>query len=419
MIESKLFSGIAVLIDDQVEDGQSGIGRIRQAILASGSHVIAMSKAPTERQIGTLSAISYFVVDWNLEPVAATKTPVVPAGDQGEIPAPVILPKRLEAENTKRTLALLENLRKKRVAPIFIFTDESVESVKAELEALHLAPGSHFLVKTKSEVLEKGIDAVLTEWIRTSPAAYVLMQWEHEYEKAKQDFFLDFYARSVEWPLILWKTFEEDGAQPSEELGRVIHRNIQSRMTPFDFELQGFKETSEDHKSLEYKDAVLKVLEGERFIVASKLHASSIAPGDVFKIKDAYYLNVRPECDCIVRGEADSDELELYLLRGSKLSSGQKAGAEDPKFGLMRERDTQSIMYPMDGDRAVMFQFNSLHFKRWSELKDARIGRILSPHLTRIQERFAAYMQRPGISRYPASVFSEAGPQLSKQTPAI
>jgi hypothetical protein len=419
MIESNLFSGIAVLIDDQVEDGHSRIGQIRQAILASGSHVIALDKAPTEEQIATLSAISYFIVDWNLEPVQAAPAVSTAGEAAGEIPAPIALPRRLEAQNTKRTLALLENLRKKRVAPIFIFTDESVESVQEELKALQLAPGSHFLVKTKSEVLEKGVDAVLSEWIRTSPAAYVLMHWEQEYEKAKQDFFLDFYARSVEWPLILWKTFETDGAQPSEELGRVIYRNIQSRMTPFEFDLKGFSATAEDHESKDYKAAVLKVLEGERFIAATKLHSSSIAPGDVFKLKGDYYLNIRPECDCIVRDGTGSDALELYLLQGSKLSAGQKTKAEDPDFGLMRERDTHSLVYPIDGDLAVVFQFKEIHTKTWADLKDARIGRLLSPHLTRVQERFAAYMQRPGISRYPTSVFSKPAPQASAEaTPA-
>lgn len=411
MSESSLFSGIAVLIDDQVDDDTSGIGQIRQAILASGSHVIALDKAPTEAQIATLSAISYFIVDWNLEPiqgpkVQGPKAPTAEGDAASEIPPPVMVPKRLEAANTNKTLALLKNLREKRVAPIFIFTDESVEDVNEELRALQLKPGSHFLVKTKSEVLEKGVDAVLSEWIRTSPAAYVLMHWEQEYEKAKQDFFLDFYARSVEWPLILWKAYEVDGAQPSEELGRVIYRNIQSRMTPFEFDLKSFTETSKDHDSKEYKEAVLKVLEGERFIATSKLHANSIAPGDIFKIKGAYYLNIRPECDCIVRDGSGSDALKLYLLRGSKLSTGQKTEAEDPQFGLMRERDTHSLVYPMDGDLAVAFQFKEIHVKTWGELKDARIGRLLSPHLTRVQERFAAYMQRPGIGRYPASVFS-------------
>jgi hypothetical protein len=226
---------------------------------------------------------------------------------------------------------------------------------------------------------------------------------------------LDFYARSVEWPLILWKAFEEDGAQPSEELGRVIYRNIQSRMTPFEFELEEFAETTESHNSAEYKAAVLKVLEGERFISASKLHATSIAPGDVFKFKNDYYLNIRPECDCIVRDGTGYDALELYLLRGSKLSSGQKVKAEDPEFGLMHERDTHSLVYPIDGDLAVVFQFKALYTKTWLELKDARIGRLLSPHLTRIQERFAAYMQRPGISRYPVSVFSEPASQRASE----
>ena len=39
----------------------------------------------------------------------------------------------------------------------------------------------------------------------------------------------------------MWKNFEEDGANKSFELGDLISRNLQTRMTPFGFSDGTFK----------------------------------------------------------------------------------------------------------------------------------------------------------------------------------
>ena len=169
---------------------------------------------------------------------------------------------------------------------------------------------SHILVKRKTEVRDAGIFEVLATWMKDAPSVYVLKRWERAYSSAKNELFLDFYAKSVQWPLVLWKTYKADGISPSAELGSLIARNLLSRMTPFDFDLapfDGLLKTLEARRNQE-PATVLRVLEGERFLPKNRLHGDALAPGDVFKKGGDYYVNIRPDCDCIARdGEVQAD----------------------------------------------------------------------------------------------------------------
>ena len=393
MNDAELFSGIAVVVDDEVLDSNSSIGQICAAITSSGSHVIPLAIPPTSEQIKTLSGVSFFIVDWNLDENTRE------LGLEG-----VAVPATVTRESIRKTVNLLKDLKEQRVAPIFVFTNGDVEAVKQLIER-DVPEGGHLLVKSKSDVIREGVNEVLTGWVKTSAAAYVLRHWELEYERSKQSFFRDFYTKTVEWPVILWTSFDKDGLPASDELGRLISRNIQSRMTPFDFDLTPFVKANQ--AAIADKEVVLSVLEGERYILSAALHGNSISPGDVFKEKGSYFLNIRPECDCVARGDEQSDAIELYLLRGSKLSKTQHQTAENPKYGKMDEKDTEGIVYPIDGSKSVAFQFNGIEIRTWGSIKTKRIGRILPPYLTRFQERFAAYLQRPGLSRYPGVVFTQ------------
>jgi len=392
MNDGDLFGGIAVVVDDEVKDALSSIGQICSSITNGGSHVIGLTTPPTTEQIKTLSGVSFFVVDWNLD--ESTQALAVEG---------IKIPASVRKSSVKKTLQLLKDLKENRVAPIFVFTSGDVEDVKQKIQGA-FPDGGHLLVKSKSEVIDEGVNNVLGKWVKTSAAAYVLRHWEKEYDRAKQAFFKDFYTKSIDWPVILWKTFDADGVPASDELGRLILRNIQSRMTPFDFALKSFVKPGND--ALSDRTTVLEVLEGERYITNGSLHEASIAPGDIFKDGKTYYINIRPECDCVARSGDSVDELELYLLRGSKLTTTQQSKAENTDYGRMDERDGEAIIYPINDGKGVSFQFRDIVVNKWADIKDKRIGRVLPPFITRLQERFSAYLQRPGLSRYPAIAFT-------------
>lgn len=404
MIDPALFHGIAVIIDDEVGVGAANIGQLQKQIEAVGSHVVAMTTLPGAGALANLGSASFFVVDWNLYGQAV-------ANEGGAV---VVIPEGLRKQYIAEMIAFLKELKKVRFAPVFVFTNENVEEIQDELkkhaDLYDENDPSHILVKSKPEVLEKGIFTVLGEWLQGAPSAYVLKRWEWEYEKAKNALFLDFYGKSVHWPLILKNTFEKDEVSPSLELGNLIGRNLLSRMSPFKFDLESFDEGALE--ALEgdgenYKQTVIKVLEGERFITKDQLDANSIAPGDVFKSGGDFFINIRPECDCIARKGGNLDDIELYLLKGSRLTPAQVNKAYDETYGVIQDNDNQAIVFAMREGVTVSFKFKELVLKKWGDFKDKRTGRLIPPFLTRLLQRYSSYIQRPGLTRVPVAALSK------------
>lgn len=395
----RLFNGVAVVIDDEVEKPNTEIATIIQLIHDGGGKVVTMTDLPNEDyDLSNFSGVSFFVLDWQLHQT------VVEEG--GEL-VPLRHSAAFERQELTRKIAFLKRIMEHRLAPVFIFTNSDLENVKEALrEEEHLsadAERSHIMVGAKSDVIEKRVFDVLVEWIHKRPSAYVLKTWEREYEKAKNAMFKDLYTKSVDWPVLLWKTFKDDSLPASDEMGRLITRIIFSRMTPFHIDLDQFltnDRPQDEAQELEYRKKLLAVLEAERFVRKDGLHEDSIAPGDVFKLpRQKYLINIRPDCDCIDRG-ADG-ELELYLLQGSVLTPTQVSKMLDGERGILVEGEAQVAVFGMYEEKTIVFSMKELEKKTWAELKDKRIGRLLPPYLTRLQQRYASYLQRPGLSRIP------------------
>ncbi len=401
MPEPSLFHGIAVVIDDEIEVAGSGILELKTQIEAAGCHVVPMSKLPESASIANLREVAFFVLDWNLYgqslKVAGGEAPVaVTAGLS-----------YLKKENARKAIEFLKELKKVCVAPVFIFTDEDVDNVEGQIKKhteLHTTGDpSHILVKSKGDVKDTGIFEVLSNWMKQAPSVYVLKKWERAYSSAKNELFLDFYAKSVHWPLVLWNTYKEDHVPPSGELGNLIGRNLLSRMVPFDFDLGSFDWAFKVIETDESKNhaAVIKVLEGERFLPKNRLHGDVLAPGDVFKKGRDYYVNIRPDCDCIAREGEVQTEIKAYLLKGSKVTNAKIVERLNKKYGNISESDTESVIFGMTAGTSVSFQFGELLVEASGGWMEHRIGRLLPPYLTRLQQRYSAYLQRPGLSRIP------------------
>lgn len=395
-----LFHGIAVVIDDEIEKPESSIKKITEAIVGAGCHVVTLKTLPNEASVVNLREVAFLVLDWNLGAAA-----IAEIGGEGIMP-----PETLTQENEDAVIAFLKQLKETRFAPVFIFTNESVEAIEDRLRAhpdlYNESDPSHILVKSKSYVIEKGVFSVLDDWVSSAPSAFVLKSWERQYEKAKNELFLDFYTKSTIWPLILWETFKADGVPPASLLGEIIGGNLASRMSPLDCDLEPFLKLLSGLDKADYREAVIRVLEGERFLKKERLDDGSCEPGDIFKLpKGVFLINIRPLCDCVPRNGEPMDSLVLYTLEGSKKSDASLAKSFKPDFGLIEEQDNQAVVFPVLDGKALVFNFKEIHFKTWGEVKNQRVGRLLPPFLTRLQQRFAANLQRPGLTRLPSTLF--------------
>lgn len=399
-VDQGMFKGVAVVIDDGVEQGEQDILTIIDSIKQGGGHPVVLSKLPSgQDDLDNFANVSFFIMDWHLH----------------GLPADVKIPETLRDQVVKDNLAFLKRLSKHRHAPVFIFTNEDPDVVMEALSSdpdLHFnGDESHILVKRKTEV-GREVYKVLNEWASDVPSVIALKAWERNHTQALNALFVDFYNRSSLWPVMLWHSYTLDGVAPAEELGRLITRLVASRMMPPDINLESFSsrvEQAQQQDGERYRKALIQVLEGERIVPHNRLDPNNAAPGDFYEetvngvVK--YRLNVRAECDCVVR--SGNRNPKLYLLKGKVLQGEDLTNVINSSLGNLVEKDNEAIVYAMYKGQTISFSFRDVTVENWNQWKSSRIGRLLPPFSTRIIQRYAAYGQRPGLPRIPPALLSE------------
>ena len=76
-------------------------------------------------------------------------------------------------------------------------------------------------------------------------------------------------------------------------------------------------------------------------------------------------------------------------------------------YSMSGTGDSNAIVFCIDDQKTIDFRFKNLELKEFSELKDNRIGRLLPPYITLIQQRYALYLQRQGLPRIPEEAVKE------------
>ncbi len=393
-----LFSGIAVVIDDEVNisNPKNGIGNIVQQIKSQNIPILTYEELPLDETIKHFQNLSFLLLDWRLNP------------PNKNINAGVILPDHIAEYDENENISFLCKFRDICFCPIFIFTNEDTEVIESKLEEEGLYKKgclNHIFVKSKDELrgTKKFLNEVIS-WIEKNSSIYVLKKWEQAYRISKNKLFLEFQELSPIWPKIMWKNYGDDGVNKSLELGEFISKNMHTRMAPLRFSDKILNKRGRIVSPEEIK----KVIEGERFLKKDKLEADNICSGDIFKISKKYYINIRASCDLIPGRGADGsvDDVDLYLLQGSQLSEANTKKMYNRKYGSFQEIDSQSIVFPLNENKVIDFRFKKLKIKKWKEIKEKRIGRLLPPFINKIQQKYALYIQRQGLPRIPKEAIS-------------
>ena len=286
--------------------------------------------------------------------------------------------------------------------PVFIFTNENIDDIVSHLPNdiyREDSPEKSFVfLRDKASLLRDGsldFDAV-ENWLRQNASVYALKVWEQAFYAAKKELFSSMYARSPDWPKVFWKAYEDDDVDPSSSLTHLISNSLRGRMQTGLFEKDVL-----DTSSVEVRETDLQALISETsFRGNGTIQMDEIRSGDLFKLpKGKYLLNLRPDCDCIPRGGTVVDEVEMHCVEGKAISVSElgKRYVE----GHFDERVWESIAFSIFDRKSLRFDFRKLSVRKYSDLKERRIGRLLHPYVTRIQQRYALYVQRQALPRIP------------------
>jgi hypothetical protein len=194
------------------------------------------------------------------------------------------------------------------------------------------------------------------------------------------------------WPGYVWKSANDDSVDQAYELASVISANLLTRFDPVIFDEAVLQSFSGDVPA-----SVRRVLQGRTFAPESQLPKSMVLPGDTFELTGAdageVWINVSPACHTLGR---DGDAIRLHMVRGSRLDMPATKGA----FSAMAHDHAlpnHLLVHTFRDEHPYSFDFRESEMRPWEEIKEFRIGRLLPPFVTRLQQLNAAYMQSEGL----------------------
>ena len=391
-----LMSGIAVVIDDAFASGQDG------------------ADDPSDGEDLIWKIVDWFETEWTV-PFVKRKSLPKEASWPNLLRAAsfVLLDWRLwgKGGETLRQ-SVIEDIKgfltsaRQNLVPVFILTNENPEEVTAELGELSdevfdaAAAGTNFVFVEQKSRLWSGTSVEVTklrDWVYGNASVYALKTWHHVLDDAKAELFQAMCRRSVNWPRVFWETYRTDGAEPSASLTMLINDSLTGRMRVDAFE--------EEHLGGQGTDVSAEELRG--LIAETSFRDNEVLPpdevrcGDLYAGEDRqYWLNLRPDCDCIPRGDGDVADVDVYCVKGKRLRPGDERKLFN-KNGYFEERVSQSVVFGVVEGKSVLFQFDKLRVCKYAEVRDQRVGRLLHPYVTRVQQRYALYIQRQALPRIP------------------
>ena len=396
-----LMSGIGVVIDDALYESNKkktdGIFQIMERIEKDWEIPLVITDRIPSHDVcqNLLQSASFILLDWKLW------------SNDGE----------LKRSGIEENVKFLE-FAKEYFVPVFIFTNENILDVTEELPtSLYYQenPEKNFIfIKNKLDVIKEDEFDSLKNWIRTNASIYTLKAWEQEFYKAKRMLFGSMYSKSPDWPKIFWKSYKEDAADPSSSVTHLINDNLLGRFKSDIFDKQILDSNFTDAIDKETKREDIRSLISEScFIGKENLAENEIRSGDLFKLSGTKYLiNIRPDCDCVPREKNGNrgkiDDMKLYCLTG-KQRTDEQLKRRFSKNQNKRNIETvyENISYYIFNGATIIFDFKNLEIKKYLDVKDHFVGRLIPPYITRIQQRYAFYLQRQGLPCVPEEAFPD------------
>ncbi len=437
-----LFKGIAVIIDDEIGKSETSIYKIKKLIEAKNIPVLAYSNIPQLGVVEALTNVSFIILDW--EYIGSTVQE-----DIGE--ERIMLPGTLHDDIEGKLIDFIKGILSKVFVPTFIFTGRDPVKIVEKLKENDLWSDTHpnrIFIKQKSDLdSEQKLFSAIENWLKEMPSVYVLKEWEKIINQTKNNMFLELYGYSPNWSKIIWEVLKEDSIDNQHEFGDFVTRNFVNRIGEYNFD-ENCLNSNKDIKQNE----LAAIIQGERYIKYSKQPLQAYT-GDMFKEGKHYYLNIRAQCDLSRPSQSGEYNPMLYCIKGSKLkdkdivtedievtSEGKlvfnadkaytleelveickdadKLSVLNNKFrnhrngiffnkGELLEKRPNVIVACVAGEKAIKFDLVDIIPMPYNENKEKRIGRLLPPYITRVQQKCSQYIVREGVMPIPVTLFAD------------
>ncbi len=440
----KLFAGIAVIIDNEVAKEESLIYKIRTTIANNNIPIVAYEDIPPKEIVTSLKNASFIILDWDFLDFPTS-------GDADEALG-YVGASELRMQKQEELIEFIRLLLDELFVPVFIFSGKpisEIEEVLCEENLYSKDKPNRIFVKSKTEVeSETQLFGCMEEWLKEMPSIYAMKEWDSVFQTTKIAMFKEWYRYAPRWVSVIWEMLAKDSADVQGDFGNFLTRNVVNRIQEFHFEEELFAMNGKGSV-----EELRKVMEKEHYIEYSGHEPEQAYTGDLFKDGETYYLNIRAQCDL----SRKKDKVTLYLIKGKELSaqdivtedillmsegelrfprkvytleklqeicknaSDEKEGTTEEleevndQFrqyrnllffgqGEILEKKPEVILACVDNGKTLKFRMD-LITKKFKEMKDKRIGRILPPYITRVQQKCSQYIVREGTMPIPKEIF--------------
>lgn len=385
-----------MVVDDQVNSGKDKAIDGIVKYLENDNHLplVKYEDLPDNIESICFSSLSFLLLDWELNTLV----------NVDDSPIPIAT---LKAQNARDNVDFIKQVVAKVVIPIFIFSNEDVNSIKNTLSQNHIIDDdekSPIFILNKSELFDNEKKCIMfdkvNEWLKKTPSIYVTQKWKTAYLEAINGMALDMREASPFWPNLLWTCYKDDGVNPSEEISSLINQNALSRIQPVEFDegILSIKKTCDEH--------LLKNLLERQCFMRNEYLGDLSSTGDIYKWHQEYFLNIRPSCDCVGRDGKN----KIYLIKGDKVKDKEiQNGLFNEKYGNFNEQSNFVIVGPICGF-FIRFKCKDFLIEDYDKKKEKRIGRLLPPFITRVTQKYGLYIHRQGLPRLPKEVIPAVAP---------
>ena len=379
-----VLSGPVVFIDDQLEEEGSQAADLLLEIRKSGRPVAWATSLPSDvdEWFAHWRSLAFVVLDWDLSANSGGATGSSTLSDF----------------ERQKLFKFVRRLLAEIFCPVFIISAEDTMDILRQLTEQQEFLREDGTLDTRISVHAKSvlmgdIVAKLTDLVSQSPALTALKAWEHEYESAKNALFLDLNLIEPDWAAFVWKEAEADGVDPSFELASSINANLASRFNPVVFDEQVIRDYAGQVSGASRR----RIAEGRTLIPGKHLASSTVLPGDLFKDPkdpvDVIWMNVSPACHTTGR---EGELVRLHVLKGLRLDPPKSKSAFKALVNSNRGPN-KVLVHSMLHGYPYTFSFGAAEIRSWEELEGMRIGRLLRPYITQIQQMHGAYIQSEGV----------------------
>ncbi len=404
--------GAAVVIDDRIgqeSDVDDLLGQLKEASIPT----VELKALPPLDSLVHWRQFALIVMDWAL----------TDSGEDSEIDLPggLALPSTLSQDVVDRNVEFIAALLGSTALPIFVATNEDVDAVNSSLAEGLAAdfPGYRERVHVfkKSELKPNLLDTIAS-WIASRPVLKVLDTWRRAYLTAEIGVFHQFSEAQHDWVESIQRAAKADDADVRVMLRDLIASNVVNRIGPLDVVLSDAPEDG----TLADAAALRRVLHYSAVVPDSSLASDEISTGDLFVAADAsepfetIKILLTPECDLTLRDQSwrfttltATRDPKLTRTPANRAKGAWKASSRELHLtvNLLTEDCAEYDVALNDWSSEMVTPIKSVDsFVVWPGFK--RIGRLLSPYSTFLQQHLAAVAVRKGMPRLPADLYAAA-----------